>query len=366
MADKTPPREGEILFYTGSAGAIRVEVLFEEESFWLTQKRMAELFEVTVPTINEHLKNIFKTNELDEDSVIRKFRMTADDGKSYLTSFYNLDSIIAVGYRVNSRQATQFRIWATSVLREFIVKGFVLDDERLKQGKKFGKDYFDELLERIREIRASERRFYLKITDIYEQCSIDYRKDDEVTEKFFKTVQNKLHWAITGKTAAEIIASRANASMPNMGLTTWKNAPSGKIVKADVATAKNYLEQDEIKPLERIVSMYLDYAENQAARQIPMKMTDWISKLDAFLTFNEYEILQDAGKVSHTVAKALAEKEYETFRVIQDRAFESDFERDTSRMIAAGKPASTKKKARVNEAATDKDSLTVRTKGKPK
>jgi hypothetical protein len=364
MADKTPPREGEILFYTGSAGAIRVEVLFEEESFWLTQKRMAELFEVTVPTINEHLKNIFKTNELDEDSVIRKFRMTADDGKSYLTSFYNLDSIIAVGYRVNSRQATQFRIWATSVLREFIVKGFVLDDERLKQGKKFGKDYFDELLERIREIRASERRFYLKITDIYEQCSIDYRKDDEVTERFFKTVQNKLHWAITGKTAAEIIASRANASMPNMGLTTWKNAPSGKIVKADVATAKNYLEQDEIKPLERIVSMYLDYAENQAARQIPMKMTDWISKLDAFLTFNEYEILQDAGKVSHTVAKALAEKEYETFRVIQDRAFESDFERDTSRMIAAGKPASTKKKARVNEAATDKDSLTVRTKGK--
>jgi hypothetical protein len=366
MADKTPPREGEILFYTGSAGAIRVEVLFEEESFWLTQKRMAELFEVTVPTINEHLKNIFKTNELDEDSVIRKFRMTADDGKSYLTSFYNLDSIIAVGYRVNSRQATQFRIWATSVLREFIVKGFVLDDERLKQGKKFGKDYFDELLERIREIRASERRFYLKITDIYEQCSIDYCKDDEVTEKFFKTVQNKLHWAITGKTAAEIIASRANASMPNMGLTTWKNAPSGKIVKADVATAKNYLEQDEIKPLERIVSMYLDYAENQAARQIPMKMTDWISKLDAFLMFNEYEILQDAGKVSHTVAKALAEKEYETFRVIQDRAFESDFERDTSRMIAAGKPASTKKKFRVNEAATDKDSLTVRTKGKAK
>lgn len=237
MADKTPPREGEILLYTGSTGAIRVEVLFEEESFWLTQKRMAELFEVTVPTINEHLKNVFKSNELAEGSVIRKFRITADDGKSYLTSFYNLDAIIAVGYRVNSRQATQFRIWATSVLREFIVKGFVLDDERLKQGKTFGKDYFDELLERIREIRASERRFYLKITDIYEQCSIDYRKDDEVTEKFFKTVQNKLHWAITGKTAAEIIASRADASKPHMGLTTWKNAPSGKITKADVSIA---------------------------------------------------------------------------------------------------------------------------------
>jgi hypothetical protein len=349
MADKTPPREGEILFYTGSEGAIRVEVLFEEESFWLTQKRMAELFEVTVPTISYHLKEIFDTGELVRDRTLRKFLTVQTEGTREVArevEFYNLDAIIAVGYRVNSRQATQFRIWATSVLREFIVKGFVLDDERLKQGKKFGKDYFDELLERIREIRASERRFYLKITDIYEQCSIDYRKDDEVTEKFFKTVQNKLHWAITGKTAAEIIVSRANASMLNMGLTTWKNAPSGKIVKADVATAKNYLEQDEIKPLERIVSMYLDYAENQAARQIPMKMTDWISKLDAFLTFNEYEILQDAGKVSHAVAKALAEKEYETFRVIQDRAFESDFERDTSRMIAAAKPASPKKKGK--------------------
>ena len=337
MADRSPPREGEILLYTGSGGAIRVEVLFEDESFWLTQKRLAELFEVTVPTINEHLKNIFKTSELVEDAVIRKFRMTADDGKSYLTSFYNLDAIIAVGYRVNSRQATQFRIWATSVLREFIVKGFVLDDERLKQGKKFGKDYFDELLERIREIRASERRFYLKITDIYEQCSIDYRKDDSLTETFFKTVQNKLHWAITGKTAAELISARADASKPNMGLQTWKKAPGGKILKSDVITAKNYLAENEIKALERIVSMYLDYAENQAARQIPMKMSDWIAKLDAFLVFNEYEILQDAGKVSHAVAKVLAEKEYETFRVIQDRTFESDFERETAKAITKAK-----------------------------
>lgn len=348
MSDVQPPREGEILLYTGSAGSVRVDVLFEDESFWLTQKRMAELFEVDVRTISEHLKNIFRTQELIEDSVVRKFRITASDGKSYLTGFYNLDAIIAVGYRVNSRQATLFRIWATSVLREFIIKGFVLDDERLKQGKQFGKDYFDELLERIREIRASERRFYLKITDIYEQCSIDYREDDEVTQTFFKTVQNKLHWAITGQTAAEIIASRADASKPNMGLTTWKNAPSGKVTKSDVPIAKNYLEQDEMKSLERIVSMYLDYAENQAARQIPMKMTDWIEKLDAFLTFNEYEILQDAGKVSHAVAKALAEKEYEAFRVIQDRAFESDFERDTSRVLASNKP--TRKKMKKGDA----------------
>ncbi|WP_158817180.1 virulence RhuM family protein [Methylocapsa sp. S129] len=337
MADRPPPREGEILLYTGSAGAIRVEVLFEEESFWLTQKRMAELFEVDVRTVNEHLKNIFRTGELAEDSVIRKFRMTAADGKSYLTSFYNLDVIIAVGYRVNSRQATQFRIWATSVLREFIIKGFALDDQRLKQGKKFGKDYFDELLERIREIRASERRFYLKITDIYEQCSIDYSSDAEVTQTFFKTVQNKLHWAITGKTAAEIVGARADASKPNMGLQTWKNAPDGKILKSDVSIAKNYMREAEIKGLERIVSMYLDYAENQAARQIAMRMNDWAAKLDAFLAFNEYEILQDAGKVSHAVAKELAEKEYSAFRVIQDRAFESDFEREATRAISTGK-----------------------------
>jgi hypothetical protein len=215
----------------------------------------------------------------------------------------------------------------------------VLDDERLKLGKKFGKDYFDELLERIREIRASERRFYLKITDIYEQCSIDYRNDDDLTERFFKTVQNKLHWAITGKTAAELISARVDAAKPNMGLQTWKNAPAGKIAKSDVATAKNYMFEDEMKALERIVSMYLDYAENQAARQIPMKMADWIAKLDAFLTFNEYEILQDAGKVSHVVAKALAEKEYDVFRVAQDKTFESDFERDTSRVISAAKSA---------------------------
>jgi hypothetical protein len=237
-----------------------------------------------------------------------------------------------VGYRVNSHHATQFRIWATKTLREFIMKGFVLDDERLKQGKRFGKDYFDELLERIREIRASESRFYLKITDIYEQCSIDYNKDAEITQRFFKTVQNKLHWAITGHTAAELIAQRADATKPNMGLTTWKNAPKGKVLKGDIGTAKNYMQEKEIKELERIVTMYLDFAELQAERQIPMKMADWIKRLDAFLQFNEYEILKDAGKVSHEVAKKLAEKEYEKFRIIQDKNFISDFEKEVKKL----------------------------------
>ncbi len=325
-------REGEIILYTTPDGAAKVEVFFQEETFWLSQRRMAELFNVDVRTISEHLQSIFESGELRQDAVIRKIRSTAADGKSYLTNFYHLDAIIAVGYRVNSRQATQFRIWATQVLREFIIKGFVLDDERLKQGKRFGKDYFDELLERIREIRASERRFYLKITDIYEQCSIDYNRDAEITQTFFKTVQNKLHWAITKQTAAEIIASRADASKPHMGLTTWKNAPHGKIMKSDVSVAKNYLNEKEIKALERVVTMFLDYAENQAARQIPMKMKDWVEKLDAFLKFNEYDILQNAGKVSHEVAKALAEEEYSKFRVIQDRSYESDFERATKKL----------------------------------
>jgi hypothetical protein len=240
---------------------------------------------------------------------------------------YNLDAIIAVGYRVNSHRATQFRIWATATLKEFIIKGFVLDDERLKQGKRFGNDYFDELLERIREIRASERRFYQKITDIYKECSIDYSVNDQQTQAFYQTVQNKLEWAITGKTAPELIHDRANADLPNMGLQTWKNAPAGKVLKGDVSIAKNYLDEKELKELERIVSMYLDYAENQAARHIPMKMADWVQKLDAFLQFNEYEILQDLGKVSRSVAEKLAHQEYEKFRVVQDRNFESDFDK---------------------------------------
>jgi hypothetical protein len=329
-SDQNP--SSDIILYSSLEGNVRVEVIYSGETFWLTQKRMAKLFGVEVPAISKHLKNIFETAELQENTVVSKMETTAADSKSYLTTYYNLDAIIAVGYRVNSRQATQFRIWATKTLREFIIKGFVLDDERMKQGNRFGKDYFDELLERIREIRASERRFYQKITDIYEQCSIDYNKDAETTQVFFKTVQNKLHWAITGKTAAQIIAERARASRPNMGLQTWKNAPKGKVLKNDVSIAKNYLIEKEIKELERVVTMYLDYAENQAARQIPMKMSDWVQKLDAFLQFNEYKILKDAGKVTHEVARQLAEQEYEKFRVLQDRNFESDFDKEVKKL----------------------------------
>lgn len=323
--------QADILFYNSPPGNVKVEVIFNDETFWLNQKRLAELFGVDVRTINEHLQNIFNSGELEREATIRKIRIVQNEGNRDVArevDFYNLDAAIAVGYRVNSFQATQFRIWATRTLKEFIIKGFVLDDERLKQGKRFGKDYFDELLDRIREIRASERRFYLKITDIFEQCSIDYVKDSPDTQKFFKIVQNKLHFAISGKTAAAIIAERANAGKPNMGLQTFKNAPHGKIQRADIGIAKNYLIEKEIKELERIVSMYLDYAENQAARQIPMKMADWAGKLDAFLQFNEYEILKDAGKVSHEVAIRLAEEQFEKFRVEQDRNFESDFDRE--------------------------------------
>ena len=345
MHNELVPQENEIIFYTTPDGKVSVEVLFQEETFWLSQKRMADLFGVEVNTINYHLKEIFSSGELPEVTTIRKFRIVQTEGARQVTrviDLYNLDAIIAVGYRVNSRQATQFRIWATNTLREFIVKGFVLDDERLKQGKRFGKDYFDELLERIREIRASERRFYIKITDIYEQCSVDYNRDAEITQTFFQTVQNKLHWAVTGQTAAELIAGRAHADKPNMGLQTWKNAPQGKIMKSDVAVAKNYLAEKEIKELERIVTMYLDYAENQAARQIPMKMTDWVKKLDAFLKFNEYQILDDAGHVSHEVAVKLAGEEFSKFRVIQDRDYENDFERAAKKITESHQPGKKK------------------------
>jgi hypothetical protein len=270
---------GDLIFYRAPDGAIRAEVRYEGETFWLSQRQMADLFGVEVPTIIHHLREIYASGELQEQATTRKFRVVRTEGSREVSreiSHYSLDAIISVGYRVNSVQATQFRIWATETLREFIVKGFVLDDERLKLSTRFGPDYFDELLDRIREIRASERRFYLKITDIYEQCSVDYDKQAVLTQTFFKTVQNKLHWATTGKTAAEIIAERADASKPTMGLTTWKNAPEGKILKGDVGIANNYLIESEIKELERVVSMYLDYAENQAARQIPMKMADWV------------------------------------------------------------------------------------------
>ncbi len=329
------PREGEVLIYTTPSGGVRVEVFYEGETFWLTPTQIGELFGTSRQTVSYHLQNIFDSNELQRGATCKEILQVQTEGGrrvSRKVDYYNLDVVIAVGYRVNSFQATQFRIWATNTLREFIVKGFVLDDERLKQGRQFGADYFEELLERIRAIRASERRFYLKIADIYEQCSTDYTKDAEITQTFFASVQNKLHWAICGQTAAEIIAERANASKPNMGLTTWKHAPAGRIVKSDVTVAKNYLAEPEIKALERIVTMYLDYAENQAARRIPMRMEDWAAKLDAFLRFNEYDLLANAGAVSHEVGKALAETEYEKFRVEQDRDLVSDFEKEVKRL----------------------------------
>ena len=335
MTEPEKPDEGELILYQTPEGTVRIEVLYEAETFWLNQKKIAELFGVDLRTISYHLGEIYASGELAPEATLRKIWRVQIEGNREVRreiEFYNLDAIISVGYRVNSAQATQFRIWATQTLREFVIKGFVLDDERLKLNKRFGKDYFDELLERIREIRASERRFYLKITDIYEQCSIDYDKAAEITQTFFKTVQNKLHWAVTGKTAAEIIAERADATKPTMGLTTWKNAPEGKILKTDVSIAKNYLIEQEIKELERIVTMYLDYAENQAARQIPMRMADWVAKLDAFLKFNEYEVLTNAGSVSAEVAKRLAEEQYATFRIQQDRRFESDFEKEVKRI----------------------------------
>jgi hypothetical protein len=325
----------KILFYETAAETANIEVFYEDETFWLSQKKMALLFGKDVRTISDHLKSIFESGELLQDSTIRKFRIVQKEGNRAVEreiDFYNLDAIISVGYRVNSVQATQFRIWATKTLREFVIKGFVLDDDRLKQGKSFGKDYFDELLERIREIRASERRFYQKITDIYAQCSVDYKSDAEISRQFYKTVQNKLHWAITGHTAAEIVSIRSNTEQQNMGLTNWKNSPDGKVLKSDVSVAKNYLNEDELKELNRVVGMYLDYAENQAERQIPMKMEDWVQKLDGFLAFNEYKVLQNAGKISHKVAKQLAETKFERFRVKQDHEFESDFDQQIKRL----------------------------------
>ena len=322
----------QFLLYTAPDGAVKVEVFYQDETVWLTQKALAELFGVDRSVITKHLRNIFKEGELSEDSVCARFAHTASDGKTYRTNYYNLDAIIAVGYRVNSYQATRFRIWATKTLREFIVKGFVLDDERLKQGKQvFGKDYFDELLERIREIRASERRFYQKITDIY-ALSADYSADAPLTKEFFATVQNKLHWAITGQTAAELIYASADATKIYMGLTTWKRAPDGKILKSDVAVAKNYLSEAHVKELNRIVSAYLDLAENRAERGILMKMADWVGFLDDFLELSNYPILQDKGKVSALEAKLKAEGEYEVYRKRQDTEYISDFDREIKRI----------------------------------
>src|SRR3989304_2490100 len=323
--------DNEIIFYTSPEGDKKIEVFFKNENAWLTQKAMAELFGVQRPSITKHLKNIFDTGELIENSVSSILEHTAEDRKVYATKYYSLDAIIAVGYRVNSYQATQFRIWATKTLKEFIIKGFVLDDERLKQGKQFGKDYFDELLERIREIRASERRFYQKITDIY-ALSADYDKNAPMTKDFFTSVQNKLHWAITGKTAAEIIYASADATKIYMGLTNWKHSPEGKILKSDVIVAKNYLSENHIKELNRIVSAYLDLAENRAERQILMKMGGWIQFLHNFLELSNYPILVDKGKVSALEARLKAEQEYDVYRKIQDETYISDFDKEIKRI----------------------------------
>ncbi|MCA1760979.1 MAG: virulence RhuM family protein, partial [Bacteroidales bacterium] len=313
----------EFLIFTSQAGENGIEVRFQNETIWLSQKMMAVLFDCSVDNIGLHLKNIFKTKELDENSVAEDFSVTASDGKNYKTKHYNLDAIIATGYRVNSHRATQFRQWATSVLRDFAIRGYVLDKERLKNGAFLSKTYFDNLLAEIREIRASERNFYQKITDIY-ATAMDYKTDDSITQTFFASVQNKLHFAIHGLTAAELILSRADSKKERMGLTTWKNAPSGKIIKTDVVIAKNYLNEKEIKNLDRFVTMYLDYAETQAERNIPMTMKDWAGKLNAFLQFNEKDILTNAGKVTQAIAKSFAESEFEKYRIVQDKLFESD------------------------------------------
>ena len=328
----------EFLLYTTPNNKVKVEIFLRDENIWLTQDKIAELFGVQRPAITKHLKNIFTSGELHENSVSSILEHTASDGKKYDTKFYNLDAIISVGYRVNSRQATHFRIWATQVLKEYIIKGFAMDDERLKNPNKiFGKDYFEEQLARIRDIRSSERRFYQKITDIYAQCSADYDPNEEITKQFFAAVQNKLHWAITGQTAAEIIYKRAGSKKSNMGLTAWKNSPKGAIRKTDVVIAKNYLNEKELDGLNRIVSMYLDYAEMQAEKRILMNMKDWVVKLDVFLQFNEKEILQDSGKISHETAAALAENEFDKYKVIQDRMIESDFDKEVKRLLTVKK-----------------------------
>ena len=329
----------EFLLYKSPNGDIKIDVLLQNETIWLPQKKISLLFDVQRPAITKHLKNIFESGELDEKVVCSILELTTQHGaitdktQSKPTKFYNLDAIIAVGYRVNSNRATQFRIWATKVLKEFIIKGYTMDVERLKNPQQvFGQDYFKEQLEKIRDIRSSERRLYQQITDIYAECSIDYEFHSEITKKFFATVQNKLHWAITNQTAAEIIASRANHKKDKMGLTSWKNSPSGKIRMSDVSIAKNYLTEKELKPLNRIVTMYLDYAEHQAEKHIPMTMKDWVNKLDAFLQFNKEEILKNAGKVSASIAKVFAESEFEKYCPIQDKLYISDFDRELKKL----------------------------------
>jgi len=330
---------GEILLYQNGAEKEVVNVVFHDENFWLTQKGMAELFGVKVPAISKHLKNIFLDEELDETMVVSKMEITtphgAIEGKTQTNeaNFYNLDAIIAVGYRVNSKKATRFRQWATKTLKEYIQKGFVLNDEMMKNGRPFGKDYFDELLERIREIRASERRAYQKIADVFEQCSYDYDKNSDTTKAFYAFVQNKLHYAVTGKTAAELISQRATLDSPTMGLTTWKGAPDGKILKSDTLVAKNYLNQKELSRLNRLVTMFIDYAELMAEDEQLMSMQDWLKETDRFLTNNRRQVLDGKGHISREAAVKKVSGIYEEFRKKQDAAYISEFDRQTEKYL---------------------------------
>jgi hypothetical protein len=331
-------KSGEILLYDNGGDREFVSVIFRDENFWLTQKAMAELFDCTPDNISLHLKNIFAEEELDKSAVAEKFSVTAADGKNYLTQCYNLDAIIAVGYRVNSKKATRFRQWATKTLKEYIQKGFVLNDELMKNGRPFGKDYFDELLERIREIRASERRAYQKIADVFEQCSYDYDKNSETTKAFYAFVQNKLHYAVTGKTAAELISQRATLDSPTMGLTTWKGAPDGKILKSDTLVAKNYLNEKELSRLNRLVTMFIDYAELMAEDEQLMSMKDWLAETDRFLANNRRKVLDGKGCVSREDAIKKVGGVYAEFRKKQDADYISEFDRDTAKYLKGGEP----------------------------
>ena len=333
MSELTTRQTSRVILYTTGDGKITVDVWFANDNFWLTQKMMAELFGVKTPAVNKHLKNIFATGELVEDAVVSVLETTAADGKTYATRFYNLDAVIAVGYRVSSIKATHFRIWATQTLREYMVKGFALNDEMLKNGRAFGQDYFDELLERIREIRASERRAYQKIADVFEQCSSDYQGNSEEMQLFFQMVQNKLHFASTGKPAAEIVHSRADANKPFMGLTTWKNAPRGKILKGDVTIAKNYLNQSELDKLNRLVSLFIDFAEVRALNRQVMTMKNWLEWVERFLNFTDQQVLENAGKISQEMARTKAHAEYDKFRVQQDLDYQSDFDLKLARYL---------------------------------
>lgn len=331
MKEDSMPEKNKFLFYTTPSGYVKITVLFEDETIWTTQKKMAELFDVDVRTVNEHLKNIFNSRELIENSVVRKIRTTAADGKKYETYCYNLDAIISVGYRVNSEKATHFRIWATKTLRDFVIKGFVLDDDRLKNGSHFGKDYFKELLERVRSIRASERRIYQQITDIFAEISDDYDPKSEITMNFYAMVQNKFHFAIAGQTGAEIIYNNADKNQKKMGLTTWKSSPNGRILQSDVTIAKNYLSEEKIKRLERTVSGYFDYIENIIENRQTMSMKDLAESVDKFLSFNEYKILDGKGKISHDKAEQKAIAEYKEFNKTQK--IESDFDREVMKKL---------------------------------